>query len=84
MLSTSQGEAFVVSVEHANPMCIGLNCALGAPEMRPFVEAIGNYTSNYVLCYPNAGLPNTFGGYDDTPEIMAAHVVEFARCLVVS
>lgn len=74
-----QGEAFVVSVDHANPVCIGLNCALGATEMRPFIEAIGNYTNKYVICYPNAGLPNTFGGYDDTPEIMAQQMADFAR-----
>jgi 5-methyltetrahydrofolate--homocysteine methyltransferase len=74
-----QGEAFVISVSHANPVCIGLNCALGAQEMRPFIEAIGNYTDKYVICYANAGLPNTFGGYDETPEIMAAQMAEFAK-----
>jgi 5-methyltetrahydrofolate--homocysteine methyltransferase len=74
-----QGEAFVISVSHANPVCIGLNCALGAQEMRPFIEAIGNYTDKYVICYANAGLPNTFGGYDETPAIMAAQMAEFAK-----
>lgn len=75
----TQGEAFLVSVEHSNPLCVGLNCALGAPEMRPFVEAMGKYSNNFILCYPNAGLPNTFGGYDDTPAIMADQVGSFAR-----
>ncbi|XP_069787081.1 methionine synthase isoform X3 [Narcine bancroftii] len=77
-LSGQTVEAFVISVSHAEPLCIGLNCALGAVEMRPFVEAIGKSTSAYVLCYPNAGLPNSFGGYDETPEIMSKHLKEFA------
>lgn len=77
-LSGQTGEAFVVSVSHAKPLCIGLNCALGATEMRPFIEAIGNSTSAFVLCYPNAGLPNTFGGYDETPEVTASSLKEFA------
>lgn len=78
-LSGQTGEAFVVSVSHANPMCLGLNCALGATEMRPFIEAIGLFTSAYVICYPNAGLPNTFGGYDETPEMMAKSLGDFAK-----
>ena len=47
--------------------------------MRPFIEAIGNATDAYVICYPNAGLPNTFGGYDETPETTASHLKEFAE-----
>jgi 5-methyltetrahydrofolate--homocysteine methyltransferase len=47
--------------------------------MRPFIEAIGNATDTYVVCYPNAGLPNTFGGYDETPETTAAHMKDFAQ-----
>ncbi|KAK1170996.1 hypothetical protein AOXY_G7974 [Acipenser oxyrinchus oxyrinchus] len=77
-LSGQTGEAFVISVSNANPLCIGLNCALGATEMRPFIEAIGKSTTSYILCYPNAGLPNTFGGYDETPELTARHLKEFA------
>ena len=73
-LSGQTGEAFVTSISHANPVAIGLNCALGAIEMRPFIEAIGLATSAYVICYPNAGLPNTFGGYDETPETTAGHM----------
>lgn len=53
---------------------LGLNCALGAVEMRPFVKAISKCTDAYVLCYPNAGLPNTFGGYDETPEMTAKYL----------
>ncbi|XP_075059832.1 methionine synthase isoform X2 [Mixophyes fleayi] len=77
-LSGQTGEAFVISMQHADPLCIGLNCALGAVEMRPFIEAIGKCTTSYVLCYPNAGLPNTFGGYDETPEVTAKHIKDFA------
>uniref|UniRef100_A0A8C9TD95 Methionine synthase n=1 Tax=Scleropages formosus TaxID=113540 RepID=A0A8C9TD95_SCLFO len=73
-LSGQTGEAFVISVSHAKPLCVGLNCALGAAEMRPFIEAIGKSTTALVICYPNAGLPNTFGGYDETPELTAAHM----------
>ncbi|XP_063774129.1 methionine synthase [Pseudophryne corroboree] len=77
-LSGQTGEAFVISVSHAEPLCIGLNCALGAVEMRPFIEAIGKCTTSYVICYPNAGLPNTFGDYDETPEVTAKHIKDFA------
>ncbi|XP_063958762.1 methionine synthase-like isoform X2 [Lytechinus pictus] len=78
-LSGQMSEAFVISVSHMNPMCLGLNCALGANEMRPFIEAISLATPSYVLCYPNAGLPNTFGGYDETPEMTADQLGSFAR-----
>lgn len=57
---------------------IGLNCALGATEMRPFIEAISDFTDSYIICYPNAGLPNAFGGYDETPEMMAKSM--FVSC----
>uniref|UniRef100_A0ABI7XGN3 Methionine synthase n=1 Tax=Felis catus TaxID=9685 RepID=A0ABI7XGN3_FELCA len=77
-LSGQTGEAFVISVSHADPLCIGLNCALGAAEMRPFIETIGKCTTAYVLCYPNAGLPNTFGDYDETPHMMAMQLKGFA------
>ncbi|XP_053495830.1 methionine synthase isoform X1 [Ictalurus furcatus] len=77
-LSGQTGEAFVISVSHMKPLCIGLNCALGATEMRPFIEAIGKCTGAFIICYPNAGLPNTFGGYDETPECTATHLKEFA------
>eukprot|EP00066_Takifugu_rubripes_P009769 XP_003977029.1 PREDICTED: LOW QUALITY PROTEIN: methionine synthase [Takifugu rubripes] len=77
-LSGQTVEAFVVSVSHANPLCIGLNCALGATEMRPFIEAIGKCTTAFVICYPNAGLPNTFGEYDESPEVTASNLKEFS------
>jgi len=78
-LSGQTGEAFIISISHAKPMCVGLNCALGADEMRPFIEALGKATDAYVLCYPNAGLPNTFGGYDETPETTGRNMQNFAR-----
>ncbi|KAH0622513.1 hypothetical protein JD844_024885, partial [Phrynosoma platyrhinos] len=77
-LSGQTGEAFVISISHSEPLCIGLNCALGAADMRPFIEAIGKCTTAYIICYPNAGLPNTFGGYDETPEVTAKHLKTFA------
>lgn len=78
-LSGQMGEAFIISVSHAQPKCIGLNCALGASEMRPFIAAIAKNTPSYTICYPNAGLPNTFGEYDETPEMMAAAIKPFAQ-----
>jgi len=78
-LSGQTGEAFIISISHAKPMCVGLNCALGAQEMRPFIEALGKATDAFVLCYPNAGLPNTFGGYDELPEETGKNMMEFAR-----
>jgi len=78
-LSGQTTEAFLISVGHARPMCLGLNCALGATEMRPFIENVGLNFDGYVLCYPNAGLPNTFGEYDETPEMMASTLEEFAE-----
>jgi len=78
-LSGQTGEAFIVSVSHAKPDAIGLNCALGASEMRPFIAAIAKNTPAYTICYPNAGLPNAMGEYDETPESMAAAVKPFAQ-----
>ncbi|GMR36761.1 hypothetical protein PMAYCL1PPCAC_06956, partial [Pristionchus mayeri] len=78
-LSGQTGEAFLIATRQGQAMTVGLNCALGAREMRPFVEAMANYTNQYILCYPNAGLPNALGGYDETPEQMAETIGEFAR-----
>ncbi|CAG8432678.1 5660_t:CDS:10 [Diversispora eburnea] len=78
-LSGQTGEAFLISIGHSSPSAIGLNCALGADLMRPFIFNIANFTNSPVICYPNAGLPNTFGEYDETPELMANKVKEFAR-----
>jgi 5-methyltetrahydrofolate--homocysteine methyltransferase len=70
--------AFYNSVRHAKPFSVGINCALGGAAMRPYVQELASIAECYVTCYPNAGLPNAFGGYDETPEDMAAVLSEFA------
>ena len=70
-LSGQTGEAFYASIRHAKPMCVGLNCALGAKHMTPFVEKLANVVECFMHVYSNAGLPNAMGGYDETPEDMA-------------
>ena len=70
-LSGQTGEAFYASIRHAKPMCVGLNCALGAKHMTPFVEKLANCVECFLHVYSNAGLPNAMGGYDETPEDMA-------------
>ncbi len=77
-------EAFWHSVRHAKPFAVGLNCALGAKELRPYVDALSQVADTLVSAHPNAGLPNEFGGYDDTPESMAARIGEFARSGIVN
>jgi 5-methyltetrahydrofolate--homocysteine methyltransferase len=78
-LSGQTTEAFWHSVRHSNPLSVGLNCALGAEEMRPYVEILSKIADCYVSVHPNAGLPNAFGGYDETPQQMAAIVQDFAE-----
>jgi 5-methyltetrahydrofolate--homocysteine methyltransferase len=78
-LSGQTAEAFYYSIAHAEPLSVGLNCALGAELMRPYIEEISNVASCYVSCYPNAGLPNQFGEYDESPEHMAKVIGEFAE-----
>ena len=78
-LSGQTTEAFYNSVRHANPLSIGLNCALGANELRPYVETLSNIADCYVSAHPNAGLPNEFGEYDETPAQMVSVVDEFAQ-----
>jgi 5-methyltetrahydrofolate--homocysteine methyltransferase len=78
-LSGQTAEAFYNSVRHARPLAIGLNCALGAKELRPYVEELSGIAESLVSCHPNAGLPNAFGEYDDTPESMARQIGEWAR-----
>ncbi len=77
-LSGQVTEAFWNSVRHARPLAVGLNCALGADEMRPYVAELSRVADTFVSCYPNAGLPNAFGEYDETPEQMAKIVGAFA------
>ena len=77
-LSGQTTEAFWNSVRHAQPISVGLNCALGAKELRPYVEELATKADTFVSAHPNAGLPNAFGEYDETPAQMAAVVEEFA------
>jgi 5-methyltetrahydrofolate--homocysteine methyltransferase len=78
-LSGQVTEAFWDSVRHARPLAVGLNCALGAREMRPYVAELSRLADSFVSVYPNAGLPNAFGEYDETPEQTAAVLAEFAE-----
>lgn len=78
-LSGQTLEAFYISVAHANPVSIGLNCALGGAQMRPHVEELSQIAACNVSCYPNAGLPNAMGEYDESPEETAAIIADFAR-----
>ncbi len=70
--------AFCASIAHARPFSIGINCALGGRQMRPYVEELSSIVPCFTSCYPNAGLPNAFGGYDETPADMAAVLGDFA------
>ncbi len=83
-LSGQTTEAFWNSVRHAQPFSIGLNCALGAAELRPYLEELSTKADTFVSAHPNAGLPNEFGEYEQTPEEMAAIVAEFAESGLVN
>jgi len=83
-LSGQTLHAFWISIKHANPLAVGLNCALGAKEMRPYLEELSRLAPCYISCYPNAGLPNQFGGYDQTAPDMAKLVQEFATSSFVN
>jgi 5-methyltetrahydrofolate--homocysteine methyltransferase len=78
-LSGQTLEAFYISISHANPLSVGLNCALGAKEMRPHIEELSEIASCYTSAYPNAGLPNAFGEYDEQPDETAHIIEEWAR-----
>jgi 5-methyltetrahydrofolate--homocysteine methyltransferase len=77
-LSGQTAEAFYTSVRHARPLAVGLNCALGATELRAYVDVLADVAHCAVSAHPNAGLPNAFGEYDETPEQMAGILREFA------
>jgi len=83
-LSGQTAEAFYYSMRHAQPLSIGLNCALGATELRAYVDALAQVADCRISAHPNAGLPNAFGEYDETPEQMAAVIGEFARSGLVN
>ncbi|MDH3496943.1 MAG: methionine synthase [Gemmatimonadota bacterium] len=78
-LSGQTVEAFWHSVGHADLLSVGLNCALGAQQLRPYLDELAGIAATRVSCHPNAGLPNPFGGYDETPETMATQLREFAE-----
>ncbi len=78
-LSGQTTEAFYNSLRHAEPVSIGLNCALGPKELRQYVETLSNIADTHVSAHPNAGLPNEFGEYDETPEDVAGEIVEWAE-----
>jgi 5-methyltetrahydrofolate--homocysteine methyltransferase len=83
-LSGQTCEAFWTSIAHAQPLVVGLNCALGADQLRPYVEQLGRVADTFVSVHPNAGLPNAFGGYDETADSMAGKIAEFAHSGLVN
>jgi 5-methyltetrahydrofolate--homocysteine methyltransferase len=83
-LSGQTAEAFFYSMRHANPVSVGFNCALGAKELRQYVDDVARIAPMPVSAYPNAGLPNDLGGYDDTPEMMATQLREWAESGLVN
>ncbi|MGM0422599.1 MAG: methionine synthase [Pseudomonadota bacterium] len=78
-LSGQTTEAFWNSLRHARPISIGLNCALGPKELRPYIETLSKIADTHISAHPNAGLPNAFGEYDETPEQMAVEIAEWAN-----
>jgi 5-methyltetrahydrofolate--homocysteine methyltransferase len=77
-LSGQTAEAFWLSIKHADPFIVGVNCSLGAAQMRPYLEALSRMAPTFTACYPNAGLPNAFGLHDETPETTSGYLGEFA------
>jgi 5-methyltetrahydrofolate--homocysteine methyltransferase len=78
-LSGQTVEAFWISVRHAEPLSVGVNCALGAADMRPYLETLARSAPVWTTCHPNAGLPNAFGGYDERPETTSKYLREYAE-----
>ena len=78
-LSGQTAEAFLISVSHLNLLSVGFNCALGAQQLTPYLETLANNSDYYISAYPNAGLPNAFGQYDESPEFMASQIREYAE-----
>jgi 5-methyltetrahydrofolate--homocysteine methyltransferase len=83
-LSGQTVEAFWASIEHAGPLIVGVNCSLGAAQMRPYVESLARIAGTYVSCHPNAGLPNAFGGHDELPADTSRYLREFAESGLVN
>jgi 5-methyltetrahydrofolate--homocysteine methyltransferase len=78
-LSGQTVDAFWVSIRHAEPFSVGVNCALGAADMRPYLESLARVAPVWTTCHPNAGLPNAFGGYDERPETTSKYLREYAE-----
>ncbi len=78
-LSGQTAEAFYASITHVPLLSVGINCSLGSDQMRPFLAALGNVSSHFVSCYPNAGLPNEFGEYDESAEHIASNLREYVE-----
>ena len=83
-LSGQTVEGFWTAIGHASPLVVGVNCSLGAEEMRPYVAELSQLAGTYTACHPNAGLPNAFGGYDQTPEETARLLADFAGAGLVN
>jgi 5-methyltetrahydrofolate--homocysteine methyltransferase len=77
-LSGQTVEAFWHSVRHAKPLAVGLNCSFGALDLRPFVAELAHLADVMIICFPNAGLPNELGEYDETPEVTAGELGQWA------
>lgn len=78
-LSGQTAEAFLISISHLNLLSVGLNCALGAKQLTPYLETLSKNSDFFISAYPNAGLPNAFGQYDETPEFMSEQIREYAE-----
>jgi 5-methyltetrahydrofolate--homocysteine methyltransferase len=76
-LSGQTTEAFLISISHIDLLSVGLNCALGASQLRPYLKTLSEKSNFFISAHPNAGLPNEFGQYDETPELMAEQIKEF-------
>src|SRR5262249_15640911 len=83
-LSGQTIDAFWVSIAHASPFSVGINCALGARDMRPYLAELARIADCYLTCYPNAGLPNAFGLYDEQPDQTGSYLREFATSAFVT
>ena len=78
-LSGQTTQAFLISVSHMNLLSVGLNCALGADQLRPYLQVLDKESPFFVSAHPNAGLPNEFGEYDETPELMGEQIEEYLK-----
>jgi 5-methyltetrahydrofolate--homocysteine methyltransferase len=78
-LSGQTAEAFLISISHLNLLSVGFNCALGAKQLTPYLESLAHNSEFFISAYPNAGLPNAFGQYDESPEFMAEQIREYAE-----